>query len=168
MPEEETTQTETRKGEETKFFTQEQVNSLLAEQKRTVQSKYTDYDDIKAKASQFDELSEQQKTEQQKLTDRLAAIEKERDDAAAERDKANTARLVSQKAADAGLPSRLWKRVSGTTAEEIDADIADLMEGLSIEDKKKSSSFKSGASKTETAATSKERAAAALRQFHNQ
>lgn len=57
-------------------FTQEQVNSMLAEQKRELRSKYSDYEDLKAKSRRLDELEEANKTEQQKLTERAEKAER--------------------------------------------------------------------------------------------
>ena len=42
--------------QEPQTFTQEQVNSLLAEQKRKITERFSDYDEIKAKAAQVDTL----------------------------------------------------------------------------------------------------------------
>lgn len=65
-------------------FTQEQVNAMLAEQKRKVSEKFTGYDDLKAKAEQFDAAQEAAKTEQQRAAEAAQRAERERDEARAE------------------------------------------------------------------------------------
>lgn len=49
-----------------KTFTQDEVNSLLADTKRRAQSRYADYDDLKTKAAEFDKLQEDNASELQK------------------------------------------------------------------------------------------------------
>lgn len=51
---------------EEKTFTQEDVNKLMGELRRTEREKYSDYDSLKEKAAQFDALQEQNKTELEK------------------------------------------------------------------------------------------------------
>lgn len=60
-----------------KAFTQEQVNALLAEQKRKLGERFADYDDVKTKAAKLDELEQASKSELQKLQDELAATKSE-------------------------------------------------------------------------------------------
>ncbi|WP_078390716.1 hypothetical protein [Shouchella patagoniensis] len=45
------------KPDETKTFTQEEVNALIADRLSREKKKFADYEDIKAKAAQFDEHS---------------------------------------------------------------------------------------------------------------
>lgn len=65
-----------------------------------------------AKAKQFDELLESQKTESQKLTDRAAAAEKERDEARVD---ALRARVGASK----GLPADIVDLLKGSTEDEL-------------------------------------------------
>lgn len=66
-----------------KTFTEEQVNKIVQERLAREQKKYADYDDLKAKASKFDELDEQNKSELQKANDRAAKLERDLADATA-------------------------------------------------------------------------------------
>lgn len=50
-------------------FTQEQVNALLADQKRKVQGQYQDYGDLKAKAQAHDKAIEAARTDQEKAVE---------------------------------------------------------------------------------------------------
>jgi hypothetical protein len=49
-----------------KVFTQDEVNRKFAEEKRRLQAKYDGYDDLKAKAAEFDKLQEENATELEK------------------------------------------------------------------------------------------------------
>ncbi len=87
-----TTEANASEGDGTRVFSQEQVNSLLADQKRRVQSQFTDYADLKAKAEAHDAALEAARTDQEKAVD---AARKEGETAAL--DRANV-RLVSAEA----------------------------------------------------------------------
>lgn len=56
-----------------KTFTQDEVNTFLAEEKRKAQARYGDYDDLKTKASQFDEIEAQNATELEKAVKKADA-----------------------------------------------------------------------------------------------
>lgn len=90
-PEDEGTQTngETNAG---KMLPQEQVNSLLAEQKRALREQFKDYDDLKAKAQRLAEIEQANATELEK------AIAKARDEGRAEVSQAANIRLVTAEA----------------------------------------------------------------------
>lgn len=64
-----------------KSFTQDDVNALLAKQKRET---FGDYGELKAKAAKLAEFEESQRTEAEKVTARAAAAERERDEARAQ------------------------------------------------------------------------------------
>lgn len=95
---------------EVKTFTQEQVNALLAETKRKVTEKFTDYPDLKSKAEQFDAIQEQNKTDLQKLTDRATAAEQRAQEAEQRALKADVA--IAK-----GVPMNL---LAGATKEELE------------------------------------------------
>lgn len=67
------------------------------------------------------EAEEAQKSEAQRNAEALAATQ-------AELSTLKRSQLVTELASDAGLPKKFWRRVTGDTQEEIEADIADLME----------------------------------------
>lgn len=74
-------------------FTQDEVNKIVSSRLKDVQSKYTDYDELKAKASKLDELEEASKTELQKVTERANALQEQIDAL----NKANTVREARMK-----------------------------------------------------------------------
>lgn len=69
-------------------FTQEQVNAILAEEKRKTLAKFEGFDDIKAKAARFEEIEAQNATELEK------AVKKAADEARADMSGQTNNRLV--------------------------------------------------------------------------
>ena len=63
--------------QETRTFTQEEVNNFLAKDRRQMEERFADYEALKAKAAKLDELEEASKTELQKATERANALEAE-------------------------------------------------------------------------------------------
>ena len=62
--------------QQAKTFTQEELNSILAEDRRKNEAKYADYAELQKKAKQFDDVEAANKSEMQKALDRAAAAEK--------------------------------------------------------------------------------------------
>lgn len=77
------TTTETTESTYTPPATQADLDRIIAERVNRTKSQFKDYGDLKAKAEQFDQLHEAQKTEAQKAADALAAAEKKANDATA-------------------------------------------------------------------------------------
>jgi hypothetical protein len=111
---------EPEEQQELKTFTQEQVNALIATEKRKFGDKYADYDDIKAKATQFDELEQSSKTELQKAIDRATAAETK---AAALEAKEQVAGWAKDIVKDSLVPASALR---GNTREELEAHFKDL------------------------------------------
>lgn len=109
-----------QKPDESKTFTQEQVNALLASEKRKYGEKYADYDDLKAKASQFDALEESAKSELQKALDRAADAEKK---AAAFEQREQIGKWAAEIAKDSQIPASALR---GNTREELEAHFKEL------------------------------------------
>lgn len=99
-----------------KTFTQDELNSILAKEKRAMESKYTD---LQKKAADWDKLQEANKTELQKAIDRAAAAERERDAIKLERDLEKWRAKYGRKA---GIPEADWDRLRGMTEDEIAED----------------------------------------------
>lgn len=82
MAEEQNTENQDAAGAktgETEFkpiTSQEEFERALGKRLQHERAKFADYGDLKAKAEQFEALQESQKTEQQKLAERLEAAEK--------------------------------------------------------------------------------------------
>lgn len=142
-------------------FTQAQLNSFLANQKREIESRYEGFDDIKAKAAEFDKLEDEQKNAIDKANEAATSAAKERDTYKGEVDSLKVQLLRQKISATKGLDPDLWDRVRGGTEEEITADVEALVEKFTPAPKR-SGAFRSGASAPD-GATGKGRAAAALR-----
>jgi len=64
-------------GEFEPITSQEELDRRIAKRLERERNKYSDYDELQAKAAQFDELQEANKTEQQKLTERAEKAERD-------------------------------------------------------------------------------------------
>lgn len=67
--------TVTTTAEESKTFTQDEVNAIVVKRLAQEKAKYEDYEAIKAKAAEFDKLEEANKSELQKASEKVAALE---------------------------------------------------------------------------------------------
>mgnify|MGYP002547575064 CR=1 FL=1 len=106
--------------QEPRTFTQDEVNSIIADRLTRERAKYADYDDLKAKAQQFDAAQEAGKTELQKANEKAAKLQEQLDTLT----KANTLReLRSKVAAATGVPAEL---LSGDTEEACTAQAQHL------------------------------------------
>lgn len=143
----------------TPITSQEELNRVIGERLKRVESKYADYDDLKAKADKYAEFEESQKTELQKALERAEAAEKARTEAE------QTALKVRIATEEGVIPEVL----TGSTEEEMRATAQKLKEWASQGVRKPPSpkSLKSGSGGGDSAATSgKERAAQALRRLN--
>ena len=109
-----TTQENNAEGQ-TRTFTQEEVNAIVGKRLAEEKGKYSDYEEIKAKAAKFDEAEEANKSELQKATERANNLEAELNGMK----KAEEIRQMKEKIAnETGIPANL---INGTTEEECKA-----------------------------------------------
>lgn len=88
----------------TPITTPEQLNAFLADRVKRAEAKavekFADYDDLKAKAAQYDALEQNKKTAEDKLTERITALEAElkttRDDLGTSKQEATRARIQAK------------------------------------------------------------------------
>lgn len=112
-----TTQTAEQAAPEPQNFTQDDVNRIVA--KRV--AKYADYEELKQKAAKFDEQVEAGKSDLQKATEKANSLQAELDALK----QAESIRVMREEVADAkGIPAKL---LTGTTAEECEAQAAELL-----------------------------------------
>lgn len=90
---------------------QEELNAIVEKRLARERAKYSNFDEIKAKAEKFDEVEESKKSDLDKLTGKLTKAEER----AA---KAERALLVSEVAREKGVPVAL---LTGSTKEELEA-----------------------------------------------
>lgn len=133
---------------------QEELNRLIGDRIGKVKSQYADYDDLKAKASKFDEVEEKNKTELQKAQERAEAAERRATEF-------EHSALVSRIAVEEGVIPEVLK---GSTEEELRNSAARVKEWRDGNKKTPPApkSLKSGSS-GEPKTGEKGRAAAALR-----
>lgn len=103
-----------------KTFTQGDLDRIVADRLKREAAKYSDYDDLKAKAVKFAELEEKDKTETQKLTDANRSLE--------ERARKAEIDLCRYRVAmRKGLTETQARRLVGASEEELETDADDLV-----------------------------------------
>ncbi len=106
---------------DSKTFTQDDLDRIVAERLRREREKHSDYDELKAKAGRLDELEASNKSELEKLNERLTATDQRAQSA-------EQALLRANVAASKGLTPAQAKRLAGVTQEELEADADELLE----------------------------------------
>lgn len=97
--------------QEERTFTQTEMNAIIQERVARERGKYADYDDLKAKAAQYDEAQEASKSDLQKAVERANTLQTQLDAL----NKANEVAGIRSKVAGAtGVPAEL---LSGDTEE---------------------------------------------------
>lgn len=144
-----------QKQEESKTLSQDQVNALLAKQKREIAEKFADYDDVKAKAAKLDELEQSSKTELQKLAEENATLKSRVE--SFERDQ-QVKKWAAEITKDSPVPASALR---GSTREELESHFKEL-EALIPKQQQKRSVVPPGKPSGEGTGS---RAAAALRQM---
>lgn len=105
------TATQENVGEETKTFTQADVDKIVGDRLQRERSKYSDYEALKEKADKYDEVVESEKTELQKAMEKAEALEAE----LSSMKKAEAIREIKTKVAtETGIPAHL---LTGETEE---------------------------------------------------
>ena len=118
-------------GGEGKTFTQAELDRAIGERLARERDKYKDFDTYKAAADELAKLKDGEKTELQKLQDQISAEKTAREKAENDAKEAQLAQLRADRAAAKdGFPRSLAKKLTGTTAEEIDAEINEIMTEL--------------------------------------
>ena len=128
-------------GEGAKTFTQEQLDRIVGERLGQERAKYPDYDKYKSAADELSKIKDADKSAdqrfadmQQQLADEKAAREKAEADRDADREAIKVAQLRQDRAAaTAGFPKSLTKRLTGTTTEEVDTEIGEIMADLGLD-----------------------------------
>lgn len=152
------------KGGGDRTFTQAELNSLLAKERRDTEARFAGHDDFKTKAEQLDQLTAASKSELQQANDVAADLKSKYDASQADVTKLQSQLLRQQISAKEKLDPDLWDRVRGDTAEDIEADVKKLVEkfGTSSSGPKSFNHLRSGSAAPD-GSTAKSRAAAALR-----
>jgi hypothetical protein len=107
-----------------KTFTQAELDKIVDERLKRERAKYTDYDDLKAKAARAEKLEDEKKSGDQKLAEQIKSLQ---DDLAKERHRA----LVASVGREKDLTERqiqILERLGGATRDELEANADDLRE----------------------------------------
>lgn len=117
-------------------FTQDEVDRIVRERLKRQKDQFADYDAIKERASKFDELEQQQKTELEKAQERAIELEQQAKDASARAQEALLRSAVVAEAArknviDPDAAFALLDRASLDLGEDgAPTNIADAMDSL--------------------------------------
>jgi hypothetical protein len=106
--------------EEPKTFTQEQVNALIASEKRKFGEKYADYDELKTKAAQLDEIAQASKSDLEKALERASQAEAK---VAAFEQREQVSKWAKEITKDSAIPASALR---GNTREELEAHFKEL------------------------------------------
>ena len=107
--------------QEPRTFTQEEVNSFLAKDRKQMAEKYADYDALKEKAARLDQIEEDAKSELQKATERAEKLQAE----LSAMKHADEIRLIRDKVAQStGVPASL---LTGDTEEACNEQAAGIL-----------------------------------------
>lgn len=99
--------------------TQDDLNKIIGDRVQRVKSQYADYDALKQKAEQFDQLQDAGKTDQQRAADQAAQFEATKSDLEARLQAKDLEILRLTVAHTKGVPAH---RINGTTEAELTAD----------------------------------------------
>lgn len=97
----------------------------VAEIEQKYEAKLKDYEQLKQKAAAYDEQQETGKSDMDKLNERLAAIEAERDRLAAEKQRHD---LISRVAKETGMPAEVLAMLSADDEESLKSSAEALKE----------------------------------------
>ena len=100
-----------------KTFTQDEVNRIVAERVK----RYANYEELKQKAEQFDQIEESNKTELQKAVEKANGLQSELD---ALKNATKLRDLRDEVSKEKGVPANL---LTGTTKEECEAQAEEII-----------------------------------------
>ena len=101
--------------EQSKTFTQDELNQLIGDRLARERAKYADYESLKERAAKFDQIEEESKTELQKATEKAEKLQAELD----KLQKAEAVRVIREEVAnEIGVPAGL---LTAETKEDCEA-----------------------------------------------
>jgi outer membrane murein-binding lipoprotein Lpp len=129
-----------------KTFTQSQLTAIVERKRREIESQFEGFDDLKAKAAQLDALTESTKSEVQRATESAAQFKARMEAEASEKAKVQLENVRYKISAKKGLDPDLWDRVTGSTEDEITADVEKLVTKFGPTGRQPNGPLRSGAS----------------------
>lgn len=112
MPE--STETPTQGAPAERTFTQAEMDAIIGDRLKRERAKYADYEDVKAKAAQFDAVQEAAKTDLEKAVEERDRLKEQLEQWKAERDRAEQ---VAKAAAEHGVDAAVLARMAGDVDE---------------------------------------------------
>lgn len=110
---------------EEKTFTQAELNAIVSDRLSRERGKYSDYEELKAKAAQYDAAEEARKSELEKATEKAELLQKKLD----EIERANTIKAMREKVAkETNLPVDMMEFLTGADEESCMAQAKKLVE----------------------------------------
>lgn len=114
-----------------KTFTQEQIDDIVEKRLAREREKYADYDDLKSQVATLvaekKKLEDEGKSDSDKVSEQLAALQKQLEDEKSAREKSDAESLRLRVAAAKGLSEVQARRLQGSTQEELEADADELI-----------------------------------------
>jgi uncharacterized protein YdiU (UPF0061 family) len=114
MPESTETPTQGAPAETERTFTQAELDAIVGDRLKRERAKYADYEDVKAKAQQFDAAQEAAKSDLEKAVEERDRLKEQLEQWKAERDRAEQ---VAKAAAEHGVDPALLARMAGDVEE---------------------------------------------------
>lgn len=114
MPESTETPTQGAPAEPERTFTQAEMDAIIGDRLKRERAKYADYEEVKAKAQQFDAAQEAAKTDLEKVVEERDRLKAQVEQWNAERDRAEQ---VAKAAAEHGVDPALLARMAGDVDE---------------------------------------------------
>lgn len=109
---------------------QEDLDKMIGKRLAKEREKFEDYDDIKAKADEYEKYLDSQKDEQTRLNEAYEKTQQELEAARKQIADYEVNQLRAEIAAEKGLTLKQAKRLTGTSREELEADADDLLESF--------------------------------------
>lgn len=97
-------------------FTQSEVNSMLAAERRNERAKFSDYEDLKNKAKLYDQQQAESQTDLEKAQSALAAVTAERDALMSEKERRS---WIDEVSAETKVDASTVAMLSGKTRDEL-------------------------------------------------
>ncbi|MFM8798890.1 MAG: hypothetical protein ACKODT_08030 [Fluviibacter sp.] len=120
-----------------KFISQRELDRILQKrlkrQEDQLLKKYSDYEQRVSDSEAFRKLQDEKATDAErweKEREKLNALLKERDEKLTTLERSN---LIADLASERGLPKSFWKRVQGSTEEEIAEDMDSIIKDLGLD-----------------------------------
>lgn len=114
---------ETPKAEEARTYTQAEIDQMIEDRLYRERKKFSDYEDLKAKAEKFDAAEEANKSELQKATERAEALQAKVDSMTKAEEVRNIRAEVSK---ETGIPASLLTADTKEACEEQAKAIAEF------------------------------------------